>query len=54
MIKNSRTRRIISVALLSLGGFLLLLAPQNAWAGAVLLGLGVALEIAGLIFAHRG
>lgn len=36
-----------------LGGILLFLAPDDAWAGVILLALGVALEIAGLVFAHR-
>jgi len=53
MIKNPRIRRTLSVGLLAGGGVLLFLAPVNAWTGWVLLGLGVALEAAGLIFAHR-
>lgn len=53
MIKNPRTRRTLAVALLILGGVLLFLAPDDAWAGVVLLALGVMLEIAGLMFAHR-
>jgi drug/metabolite transporter (DMT)-like permease len=53
MIKNPRTRRTLAAALLALGGVLIFLAPDDAWAGVVLLALGVVLEIAGLVFAHR-
>lgn len=53
MIKNPRIRRTLAIGLLILGGVLLFLAPDDAWAGVVLLALGVALEIAGMIFAHR-
>lgn len=53
MMKHPRTRRALAVGLLALGGVLLFLAPDDAWAGVVLLVLGVALEIAGLVFAHR-
>jgi len=53
MIKNPRTRRILSLGLLILGGLILLLAPANVWAGAVLVVLAIALEIAGAVLGHR-
>ena len=53
MIRNPRTRRILSVVLMALGGLLLFLAPEDIWIGTLLLGLGVALEVAGTLM-HRG
>lgn len=47
MIKNTRVRRSAAMALLLLGGALLFLAPA-AWPGAILLGLGILLEIVGI------
>lgn len=53
MIRNPRTKRILSISLFILGGVLILLAPENAWFGVILLSLGVGVEIAALIFSHR-
>ncbi len=53
MIKNPRSKRILSISLLVLGGVLIFLAPENAWIGAVLLVLGLGVEIAGLVLGHR-
>ena len=53
MIKNPRTKRILSISLLSLGGILMFLAPEDIWIGAILFALGLAVEIAGLILGHR-
>ena len=53
MIRNRRTRRLLSVVLLILGGMLMFFAPENIWIGAVLFALGVGLEIAGLVLGHR-
>jgi hypothetical protein len=53
MIKNPRTRRILSLGLLILGGVILLLAPANVWAGAILVALAIALEIVGAVLGHR-
>ncbi|MCO6427754.1 hypothetical protein [Nitrosomonas communis] len=53
MIRNPRTKRILSIPLFMLGGILILLAPENAWIGVILLSLGLAIEIAALIFSHR-
>lgn len=52
MIKNVRTRRISSLALLILGGVILFLAPANVWAGAILIVLGIVLEIVGTALGH--
>lgn len=48
-----RGRRILAIGLMALGGLLIFLAPQDMWIGAALLALGGAVEIAGLILAHR-
>ena len=53
MIKNSRTKRLLSIPLFIVGGVLILLAPDNAWIGIILLSLGLAIEIAALIISHR-
>lgn len=54
MIKNTRTRRRISLGLLASGGILFLLAPENAWMGLGLIGIGVLLEIIGVRVGHPG
>lgn len=53
MIKNPRTKRILSISLLSLGGILMFLAPEDIWIGAILFALGLGVEIAGLVLGHR-
>jgi len=53
MIKNPRSKRILSTSLFVLGGVLIFLAPENAWIGAVLLALGLSVEIAGVVLGHR-
>ncbi|SFL71626.1 hypothetical protein [Nitrosomonas communis] len=53
MIRNPRTKRILSISLFILGGVLIFLAPENAWVGVVLLSLGLGVEIAALILSHR-
>lgn len=52
MIRNVRTRRRISAGLLATGGVLFVLAPENAWMGLGLIGLGVLLEIIGVRVGH--
>ena len=47
MIRNPHTRRALSLFLTVSGGLAIFLAPEGIWIGAVLLGLGVALEVAG-------
>jgi len=53
MIKKPRTKRILSISLLSLGGILMFLAPEDIWVGAILFALGLGVEIAGLVLGHR-
>lgn len=53
MIRNPRTRRALSLLLLVLGGLFLFLAPENIWIGVVLLGLGLALEVAGTLMQRQ-
>ena len=47
MIMNRRTKRILSISLLVLGGMLMFFAPENIWIGAILFTLGVGVEIVG-------
>ena len=49
MIKNPRTRRSISLALIVVGGVLIFLAPDDIWVGVLLLGFGVSLELLGTL-----
>lgn len=53
MIKSPRTKRVLSISLFILGGLLILLAPENAWIGVILLSLGLGIEIVALIISHR-
>ena len=52
MIKNPRTRRASAVIMVVLGAALMLLAPE-AWPGALLLILGVALELFGIALERK-
>lgn len=53
MIKNTRTRRALSISLLILGGVLIFLAPEDIWMGIVMFVLGLGIELAGLLLGHR-
>ena len=53
MIRNRRIRRLAALALIVLGGVLLLLAPSAPY-GLIAFGLGVALELAGIAVERRG
>jgi type IV secretory pathway VirB2 component (pilin) len=48
---NGRTRRVIAVILVVLGAILMFLAPE-AWPGALVLILGVVLELVGIALEH--
>ncbi|SEO46446.1 hypothetical protein SAMN05216316_0274 [Nitrosovibrio sp. Nv6] len=50
---RTRTKRVLSISLLVLGGILMFFAPENIWIGAVLFALGLCVEIAGLVLGHR-
>lgn len=52
MLRKRRARRALAVVLLVLGGALMYLAPEM-WLGLVLLGVGVALEAAGIALERR-
>jgi hypothetical protein len=51
MIKNKRIRRTGAAALVVLGAILIFLAPE-VWQGAVLLALGVVVELVGIALEH--
>jgi len=53
MIRNPRIRRALSLVLMAVGGLLLFLAPADIWIGTLSLGLGVALEAAGILMQRR-
>ncbi|HET7831482.1 MAG TPA: hypothetical protein VFK88_00815 [Gallionella sp.] len=46
------TRRIVAVILIVLGAMLMLLAP-DIWQGALVLALGIVLEIVGIALEHK-
>lgn len=52
MIRHKRNRRIGAAFLIVLGAILMLLAPQ-AWPGALVLGLGVVVELIGIALEHK-
>lgn len=47
MIRHPRKRQALALFLTILGGVAFFLAPEGIWVGALLLGLGLALEVAG-------
>ncbi len=53
MIKSPKTRRILSLSLMAIGGLLLFLAPEDIWVGSLLMVLGAVLEIAGTLMQRR-
>jgi uncharacterized membrane protein YccC len=52
LIKHKGLRRALGAVLVVVGGVLMWLAPE-VWPGVVLLGAGIALEIAGIALEHR-
>jgi len=52
MIRNRRVRRSVALAMMGLGGLLMLLAPP-VWVGAIPFALGVILEVIGVGIEHR-
>jgi protein-S-isoprenylcysteine O-methyltransferase Ste14 len=52
MMKNTALRRAVAVLLVVLGALAMLFAPET-WAGAILLALGVSLEMIGIALRHR-
>jgi len=52
MIRNPRIRRSSAIVMVVLGALLMLLAPE-VWQGALLLALGVVLELVGIALEHQ-
>lgn len=52
MSKNTRIRRTGAVAMVVLGAILMLLAPE-VWQGALLLALGVIIELVGITLERK-
>lgn len=52
MIRNPRARRASAMIMVVLGVILMLLAPE-VWQGALLLVLGVVLELVGIALEHK-
>lgn len=52
MLRKRRSRRVLAMFLVMLGGVLMYLAPE-IWAGLVLLVLGVVVELAGIALEHK-
>ncbi len=52
MIRNPRIRRASAIVIVVLGALLMLLAPE-VWPGALLLALGVVLELVGITLEHK-
>jgi hypothetical protein len=52
MIKNPRTRRISAVIMVGVGAALMILTPET-WPGALLLVLGIFLELFGIALEHK-
>src|SRR6185312_4827743 len=53
MIRNRPARRTVALALVVLGGLLMVLAPP-IWIGAIPLAVGVLLEVVGITLEHGG
>ncbi len=53
MIRKPGTHRMLSLALMALGGVLLFLAPEDFWIGTLLLAVGGALEVTGALMRRR-
>ena len=52
MIRNKLARRIVALALIGVGGVLMLLAPP-VWVGTIPLALGLLLEVIGITLEHK-
>jgi hypothetical protein len=52
MIKHVHARRAFSAVLAVLGGVLMFLAPEHVWIGAVMVVLGVGIELIGIAVMH--
>ena len=52
MLRSRRSRRVLAMILVVLGGVMMYLAPE-IWAGLVVLALGVVVELAGIALEHK-
>ncbi len=52
MLIKQRSRRVLAIFLIILGGVLMILAPE-IWAGLVVLALGVIIELAGITLERK-
>lgn len=52
MLIKQRSRRVLAIFLVILGGVLMILAPE-IWAGLVVLALGVIIELAGITLERK-
>lgn len=52
MLRKQRSRRVLAMILVVLGGVLMVLAPE-IWAGLVVLALGVVIEVAGIALERK-
>jgi len=52
MLSKRRSRRVLAIFLVLLGGMLMFLAPE-IWAGLAVLALGVLIELAGIALEHK-
>lgn len=52
MLIKQRSRRVLAIFLVVLGGVLMILAPE-IWAGLVVLALGVIIELAGITLERK-
>ena len=53
MALRIRTKRILSISFMILGGILMFFAPEDIWIGAFLFILGLGIEIVGLMLGHN-
>jgi len=52
MLRKRRSRRVLALVLVVLGGVIMYLAPEM-WAGLAVLVLGVLVELAGIALEHK-
>lgn len=52
MLSKRRSRRVLAIFLVVLGGMLMALAPE-IWAGLAVLALGVLIELVGIALEHK-
>jgi hypothetical protein len=52
MFKKQRSRRVLAIVLVVVGGVLMALAPEM-WIGLLLLALGVVIELAGIALERK-